>query len=93
MLGGLSEVLNPVGARRRRRGWWHEAARLRGLALDEGLAAVFVFALAAIVASVGFSNLGSLVRAPLFLLVLAGILVAADARLARVHRRHDVGPD
>ena len=93
MFGGLSEVLSPVGARPKRRTWWRETARLRVLAVGAGLVATLVFALSAALAWIGFTDLAALLRAPLYLLVLAGILFAVDARLARVHRRHDVGPD
>ena len=93
MFGGLSEVLSPVGARPRRRTWWRETAKLRAVALAAGLAATFLFALSSALAWVGLDALAALLRAPLFLLVLAAILFAVDARLARIHRRHDLGPD
>ena len=93
MFGGLSEVLSPVGARRARRGWWHETARLRALALAAGLGAALLFAAAAALGWAGFGAPAALLRAPLFPLALAAILFLVDGRLARIHRRHDRGPD
>lgn len=92
-LSGLGEVLNPVTSRRRPRGWWHRAARLRTLALAAGLAATALFALAPVLAWLGLDGVAALLRAPLYPLALAAILFAFDERLTRLHRRHDLGPD